>query len=150
MVAMITAVVQKLFPQFRRDRIWPWVMAGLIVWASNHGTVATPKFTQWIPSFDKVAHFSIFGLLATLMVRAVRGRWAPWVVIALISVFGVTDEWHQSFVPGRSCDVLDWLADTLGAALAVSLYCGWAAYRNLLETSLWRRVSTTDGHGDKK
>jgi VanZ family protein len=40
------------------------------------------------------------------------------------SAYGAIDEFHQSFVPGRDCNVWDWLADTLGAflgALAVML-----------------------------
>ena len=34
-----------------------------------------------------------------------------------ISLYGIIDEIHQSFVPGRSCSFLDWCADTLGALL---------------------------------
>jgi hypothetical protein len=60
-------------------------------------------------------------------------KWPAWLAVLIVSVFGVTDEWHQSFVPGRDCDVLDWLADTTGAALAVTLYVKWAWYRRLLE-----------------
>jgi VanZ family protein len=33
------------------------------------------------------------------------------------SVYGVIDEVHQYFVPGRDCNVWDWIADTLGAIL---------------------------------
>jgi hypothetical protein len=32
------------------------------------------------------------------------------------SAYGVSDEWRQSFVPNRSCDALDWLADGIGVA----------------------------------
>ena len=34
------------------------------------------------------------------------------------SFYGATDEWHQSFVPGRDADVRDLVADAVGAALA--------------------------------
>jgi len=40
--------------------------------------------------------------------------------IAAASLFGASDECHQSFTPGRQADVFDWLADTLGACLAVA------------------------------
>ena len=40
--------------------------------------------------------------------------------MALASLYGATDEFHQSFVPGRDSDVLDWVADTLGAALGAA------------------------------
>eukprot|EP01035_Chromulina_nebulosa_P049365 gene49365-67042_t len=55
------------------------------------------------------------------------------------SADGVSDEWHQSVVPGRSVEVADWLADTLGAAVAVGLYAGVPAYRRLLEMPLGRK-----------
>jgi VanZ family protein len=37
-----------------------------------------------------------------------------------VVAFGISDEWHQSFVPGRSADVLDVLADAAGGALGVA------------------------------
>ena len=37
------------------------------------------------------------------------------------SLYGLSDEWHQSFVPGRVADYKDWLADTLGASIAITL-----------------------------
>ncbi|MBE0435524.1 MAG: VanZ family protein, partial [Methylomicrobium sp.] len=47
----------------------------------------------------------------------------PWLlaVVSLIfcSLYGISDEWHQSFVDGRSSDVYDWIADTIGAAIAL-------------------------------
>jgi VanZ family protein len=35
------------------------------------------------------------------------------------SFYGMTDELHQLFVPGRTCDVWDWTADTLGVVLGI-------------------------------
>ncbi|HYD83482.1 MAG TPA: VanZ family protein, partial [Opitutus sp.] len=69
--------------------------------------------------------------------------------ILIVSVFGVTDELHQHFTPGRSMDVWDWVADTLGAIVATVLYAEWAAYRRLLETPVFglfrkRRVEIAD------
>jgi len=54
--------------------------------------------------------------------RECWSKWPAWLAVLIVSVFGVTGEWHQSFVPGRSGEVFDWLADTTGAALAVTLY----------------------------
>ena len=39
------------------------------------------------------------------------------VAVALASLYAVTDEFHQSFVPGRMCDPADWLTDTLGGCI---------------------------------
>lgn len=104
-------------------------VAALVVAASSRSTVAGPQITH----FDKVVHFGVYGLIGTLVVRQRPGwRGALWSV-ALVSAFGATDEWHQSFVPGRSTELADWVADTLGAATAAALYAGWPWYRNLLE-----------------
>jgi VanZ family protein len=43
------------------------------------------------------------------------------VSIAFCSLYGASDEWHQSFVVGRSSDILDWLADTSGASAGIFL-----------------------------
>lgn len=58
--------------------------------------------------------------------RMPNPKWASvWmtalVAIAFASLYAVTDEFHQSFVPGRMCDPADWLTDTLGATLGVAV-----------------------------
>jgi VanZ family protein len=45
--------------------------------------------------------------------------------LAIASAYGVTDEWHQSFVAGRSADVLDWYSDSIGAALGLGACWAW-------------------------
>lgn len=115
---------------------WAYVLAvaALIVVASSIGRVAGPKVTH----FDKVTHFSVYGLLATLVVRAGGvGRWGRAVVA--VSLFGASDEVHQYFTPGRSMEFLDWVADTLGALLAVTMYVRWEWYRERLEMPLRKR-----------
>ncbi|OGU12689.1 MAG: hypothetical protein A2X61_11700 [Ignavibacteria bacterium GWB2_35_12] len=37
------------------------------------------------------------------------------------AVFGVTDEIHQSLIPGRDAEIFDWLADCIGISLSLSL-----------------------------
>lgn len=119
----------------RKQLIWPVAMAALIFFASSRSRVAGPE----IAGFDKLVHFLAYGLLATLVCRLGEGRRAVgWALIAA-SVFGATDEWHQAFVPGRAPDLDDWIADSLGAALAVTLYTLSGPYRRLLELPLFRR-----------
>jgi VanZ family protein len=119
-----------------RAALWALAVAALIFCASSRSHVVTTGVTR---IDDKFVHFSVYGLLATLVCR-VRGGWrgAIWALL-LTSAYGASDEWHQSFVPGRSSDVADWIADTAGAALGVLLYAGWPAYRRRLERSLWSR-----------
>jgi len=57
-----------------------------------------------------------------------RGAWS------VAALYGVVDEVHQSFVPGRDCSVFDVVSDAAGAALAI------AALRGVLcAASAWRR-----------
>jgi VanZ family protein len=75
------------------------------------------------PHEDKVIHTLLFGILALLLLRALWNgrRRAPWkaaaLAFALASLYGVLDEAHQHFVPPRTMDIVDWLADSFGAAV---------------------------------
>ncbi len=81
---------------------------------------------------DKLAHLCEYGLLGVLFARAwfntrmiaasLYGLGAS-VVYALL--FGVSDELHQLFVPGRSCSAWDLCADIIGGALGALLYLWW-------------------------
>ncbi len=121
---------------------WLWVLALAVslVLASGNQPAAIPGT---FVGFDKVAHFCVFGLLATLLLRTRqvwrRAGWRGWLAVLAVSAFGATDEWHQSFTPGRSVEFADWMADTTGAALAVALYLNWAWYRRFLEFPFSRR-----------
>jgi VanZ family protein len=77
--------------------------------------------------WDKLLHVSEYAALALLLARAFAGEGLGWLAamgaaILLTSAYGVTDEWHQSFVPLRDADVHDWFADTLGAVIGTSIY----------------------------
>ncbi len=123
----------------RRAVVWPLAIAGLIFLASSRERVAGIDISM----SDKVVHFCVYGLLATLVCRLGRGWRGAAVALVAASLYGASDEWHQSMVPGRAAELADWVADTLGAATAVALYTGWAAYRNLLERPLGRRRPPT-------
>jgi len=69
--------------------------------------------------WDKAAHFACFGVITALLWRGTCGR-APLAVLACVVTFGALDELHQMFVPTRSAELLDFVADAT-AALAV---CG--------------------------
>jgi VanZ family protein len=69
--------------------------------------------------WDKLAHFACFSVITALLWRGTCGR-APLAVLASVVTFAALDELHQMFVPTRSAEVLDFVADAT-AALAV---CG--------------------------
>lgn len=81
---------------------------------------------------DKLAHFAAYAVLGLLVARALppRGRVA-WLAILLGSLYGASDEFHQHFVPGRSTDVFDWVADSLGVVAGASLYRFWRSRRQM-------------------
>ena len=126
----------------QRRILWPLLVAAVIFFASSRESVSAPE----IVNIDKVAHFAVYGLLATLLVRLGQGRRAVWLALLATSFYGASDEWHQSFVPGRSSEVTDWVADTTGATLAIALYRLWPWYRTRLEAPL-RRNDAGENHG---
>jgi len=98
--------------------------SGVIFYLSNQTSVPLPG----IPGIDKVAHLTEYGGYAILSARAFfpllrrRPRWTRWaVVVTWCLLYAVSDEMHQAFVPGRSCDPEDALADLTGALTAGGL-----------------------------
>lgn len=81
---------------------------------------------QGVDVLHPIAHFCEYTLLGALLANALRAsgvrRGRAWLVaILLASAYGVTDEFHQLFVPGRACDPADWVVDTCGGALGATL-----------------------------
>jgi VanZ family protein len=77
-----------------------------------------------LADYSVLAHFTEYAILAGLLVFATGWR-PPTVGLALAlvlacSLWGVTDEFHQHFVPGRTPDPVDWATDTAGAAVSVA------------------------------
>ncbi len=102
--------------------------AGTIFFLSSRSRL--PDGPDLIPHFDKVAHFGAYGLLGLLLAHAVRATGLPLAAaVALGWLYGASDEFHQSFVPGRSVELLDWVADALGVLAGVYLFKLWHARR---------------------
>jgi VanZ family protein len=85
---------------------------------------------------DKHAHLAVYAVLAATLVWALTDR-APWrtswtivvAVVILCTLYGASDEFHQSFVPGREVSGLDLTADAAGAAIAAVTLRAWAIIR---------------------
>ncbi|OHE89647.1 MAG: hypothetical protein A3G75_10295 [Verrucomicrobia bacterium RIFCSPLOWO2_12_FULL_64_8] len=120
--------------------LWPVLLAGTISVCSGFGVVDVGL--HWM-SIDKVAHFLVYGLLATAVARIpglarwpfLNLRWA----ILMASAYGYGDEIRQSLTHVRTFEISDWMADTAGAMVAVPLYAGWGRYRRLLEMPVRRK-----------
>lgn len=120
-----------------RRRFAAWALPiGLYVAITIQSSFALAVPNVDVPFGDKLAHALVYGILGALVARALRRgvvrppstMTAVVVVVVIASVLGALDELHQAFVPGRSPDVLDGLADVVGAGLGASLY-GWASSR---------------------
>jgi len=102
---------------------WRWLLPALayaaLIFLLSHLSNPFPFKPTGLLTYDKLLHFLeylAFGVLlawglsrAGLAVSS-AGVWA----VVLGSAYGLTDEIHQAFVPKRSADPLDWLADTAG------------------------------------
>lgn len=76
---------------------------------------------------DKIAHFGAYAVLGALIAYALgAGGWRPWLAALLAALYGATDEWHQSWVPGRAAEVADWVADCAGAITGAMLHSRFA------------------------
>ncbi|UCD92608.1 MAG: VanZ family protein [Methanobacteriota archaeon] len=87
-----------------------------------------PALPPEAPQADKLAHFALyagFGVVLNLAfsqtsLEKIRERAIPLTII-VGTVYGVTDELHQHFVPGRSMDIVDVLVDFLAILAAVGV-----------------------------
>ncbi len=102
--------------------------AALIVVISLFWVGAKPVAVGLFPSgIDKIAHFSTFGLIAALLWMSILRGW-PLTLIAIVGAIGAADEFHQSFLPGRSASLGDMAVD-LFAVVTVAAFMEYARRR---------------------
>ena len=96
------------------------------------------------PGIDKIAHLLIYGALAfSVLWYCCRegldypGRTAV-ITVLFCLLYGISDEYHQSFIALRSVSVLDLLADTAGAVRMSML---WLKSVSLRQKMVWRQES---------
>lgn len=54
-----------------------------------------------------------------------QGSIPHWVLLLVGALYGLSDEWHQMFVPGRFADPRDWIADLVGLVLGYAVAVAW-------------------------
>lgn len=111
----------------RRPNFWLFSLAlwlGVLWGLSSFTIPGAPR--PPVDHLDKVAHFGYFfgGAILLSAYFFFKNPGAPaWrgillTVILVVALVGALDEFHQSFVPGRSGnDLFDWLADVAGGAV---------------------------------
>ena len=82
-----------------------------------------------MPHIDKVLHFVAYALLGALFLRAfkttrIKNHVKLMLILSVLlsSLYGMSDEIHQYFVPYRDADLMDVLADMLGGLMGVYIY----------------------------
>jgi VanZ family protein len=107
---------------------FPAVLWAIVIYiASSIPGAKMPRFIHHIN--DKLLHISVFFVLGLLVYLALEPRaktpFLNWkrcaIAVLVVVVYGMTDEFHQAFVPGRTVDILDVTADTIGGLLAAAV-----------------------------
>ncbi len=119
----------------KRVVLWGPALAvmGLIFFASSLSDPGAPPGNI----SDKGAHFLIYGALGGTLLRALAGG-RPGAIrprrilfaVVLATLYGVTDEIHQYFVPPRTPDVMDVAADAIGAVAGAIAFAATARLRS--------------------
>ena len=96
--------------------------SGIITIIRNALLAASSALFGHAVDVSPIGHFAEYFLLGITLTNALRlslplPRAAAFATL-LASIYGVSDELHQLFVPGRSCDPMDWLVDTIAAFVA--------------------------------
>ncbi len=117
-----------MFDYLERRKVYLVYVPLIIYWILLFTATSLPA--AHVPSFDvsdKIKHFSAFFGLSVLLsltllyqskVQLFKNYFLA-VALIISSLYGLLDEVHQSFVPGRNSEFLDWVADSLGAAAGV-------------------------------
>ena len=122
--------------KFFFSRWLPLIIYCLIIFIQS----SQPSY-EHLPDFkfsDKLLHISAYALLGILFFRSFQtlriktnSRLLILFSIVSASMYGISDEIHQYFVPFREAEILDVLADALGAACGVYLYQIWVSRKQV-------------------
>ena len=105
---------------------------GLLSWILSwfHISIHTELGSILHTVLRKLAHFSEYLILAVLIANVcaqwgMKGRKMVWIAVCASALYAGLDEWHQSFVGGRTPKLMDVGIDSLGALCGALLYVGF-------------------------
>ena len=135
------AVMRAARARHRNLLLWLWrlgIFTAVLAWMglifqisslSQEEASAPLEVVSWLgEARSYLAHFVLYGVLATMVqmnfwawthAEIYRLRWAL-LAAALASFYGVTDEYHQSLVPGRVASIMDMGVNATGAAVTAA------------------------------
>jgi hypothetical protein len=129
MASRFSAIKKSIFNSFIPGVLW-WIFVLVLMCTPGKDLPRLGSWTELI-SLDKIIHVLVFGLMVYLFSRPLyqknlsnREKKQLFAKIAIASaIWGLTIEFIQHFwIPGRSLDILDFVADSLGCLLAY-IYC---------------------------
>ena len=113
-----------------RVLLWTPVACYMAIIYAASSTPSPPEIAPGVS--DKLMHLLAYAGLGIVLLRALTRRWTDRVTprigftaVVIAALYGASDEIHQAFVPGRSMEALDLLADATGAAIASSVLWAW-------------------------
>lgn len=141
-------------PKLRPAAVLRWgaAMAWMAVIFVLSAQSSLPELTPGLPKLEEVAgHASAYAVLAALLWSALHRsgarRPASWALIFAM-LYGFSDEFHQSYVPGRAAAVDDLVVDLIGAALTL-LFIGWLRSRRRAVQGLDDYLPWQPGRGNR-
>lgn len=122
------------------QRILAWLpailWAGIIFFLSAQPGPTLERLGLTGELLSLATHFSLYAVLMILLVFALNHSgllvlpWSGLLAFVLLAIYALSDEYHQSFVPGRVATPLDWLTDIIGAIMVWVAFLWWARRRN--------------------
>jgi len=98
-----------------------FVVLWIVAWVVVGWLMLTPASPDLPPVHDKFAHFAAYLVLSSLPLSFCTGQRGLALVAALTLLLGVAIEYAQSFVPGRSFELADIAANSVGALTGYAL-----------------------------
>ncbi len=110
------SIVPRWFPAL-------FIMAAIFAFSSQSGD-NLPNFLGWDYFVKKASHALGYGLLALSYLHFLKyNRKQYWLAWFMAVVYSATDEFHQSFIPGRNASIYDVIIfDNLGALIMLWMY----------------------------
>jgi len=111
-----------------KKRLYPALLVMICIFALSHqpgDSLPSPEI--W--NIDKLAHLVIYGLLSASCIYALAPVITPanintfvYGIVFFCFLYGISDEFHQHFIPMRYPSFTDIVADTIGAILVCSYW----------------------------
>lgn len=103
-------------------KLWRWL--AVVAWMAAIFAVSSMSSESLPGGYPGLGHFIEYSVLGVLLASALLPEATPLrtitIAILVAAAYGASDEFHQSFVPGRTPDILDWIVDVVSATLGAT------------------------------